>query len=467
MKTLLLFFIVHYCWVFSSHAQGVVDLNSRINSILLRKELTGCMSAVIVKDLDRDSILYSRYEEFNLHPASTAKLYLASAYLLDKNPLDSVRTVVTVSRKPGFDLITLTGGGDPLFSLEDMEKVVQSLQRYPVRKNLHVRVDCSLFDSIPYGPGWVWDDLPYYYAPPVLAFAINHNAFHVTVSGASQGARVQVVPRLPGVRVESFVTVAERDSLLFLKPPYSNKVTVRGSIRSGSSKKERFSLWGPPEIALSILMANTNADSGYVTYHAAEPEQKPDTLLVIARSVREILRYMLVKSDNLSAEMLCKLLAARSGELPGSLQAGTRRIKDIIARAGLDTTRLVLADASGMSCYDLTTPENLHRLLEMMWRSEHQSQFLGLLPRGRKDGTLRYRFRHIPDAEHIRAKTGTITGASMLAGYVAFPAKTRISFVMFMQNFVGRAKTIRSIQDRIVKAIVQYALGKRREQLRK
>jgi len=80
---------------------------------------------------------------------------------------------------------------------------------------------------------------------------------------------------------------------------------------------------------------------------------------------------------------------------------------------------------------------------------------------------LKYRLRHIPGAEYIRAKTGTITGASMLAGYVAFPAKARISFVIFMQNFVGRTKTIRSIQDRIVEAMVRYAIRKRQKQSRK
>ncbi len=463
-----LLLIVYFFWGFPVLAQGIVDVNSRINSILSRKELKGCISAVIVKDLERDSLLFSRYNGLNLHPASTAKLYLASAYLLAENPLDSVRTVVTVSRKPGFDLITLYGGGDPLFSLEDMEKVVHSLQRYPLRKHRRVLVDCSLFDSIPYGPGWVWDDLPYYYAPPVLAFAVNHNTFQVTVSGTPRGARVQAMPRFPGVAVESFVTIAEKDSLLFLKQPCSNKIIVKGTIRSGSSKKERLSLWAPPEIALNILTKSTGADYGLVAYNAMKPDHGADTLLVISRSVRNILGYMLVKSDNLSAEMLCKLLAVRSGERPGSLQAGTRRIKDIIASAGLDTGRVVLADASGLSCYDLTTPGNLHQLLESMWRSESQSQLLDLLPRGGKDGTLRYRFRQIPGAEYIHAKTGTITGASMLAGYVAFPAKARISFVIFMQNFIGRTKTIRSIQDRIVNAIAQYAIGtgKRGEQPR-
>lgn len=467
MKKILFLFIVHFCWTFSSPGQEIVHLSSRINSILQRKELRGCISAIIVKDLDRDSILYSRYNKLNLHPASTAKLFLAAAYLLDKNQLDSVCTVVTVSHKPGFDLITLSCGGDPLFSLEDMQKVVQSLQRYPLRKNRRVLVDCSLFDSIPYGPGWVWDDLPYYYAPPVLAFSINHNAFHVTVSGTLNGVRINVSPDLPGIRVESMVSISGKDSLVFLKSPYSNTVIIKGTIRRGRKKKERFSLWNPPGTALRILMAKTRADSGFVTYDAPEPGYERDTLLVVSRSVSEILRYMLVKSDNLSAEMLCKLLSARLGDLPGSIQAGTRRVKGIIASEGLDTARIVLADASGMSCYDLTTPENLQQLLERMWHSEKRSRFIDLLPRGGKEGTLKYRFRNIDGAGYIRAKTGTITGASMLAGYVILPHRAAISFTIFMQNFIGPAKTIRSIQDRIVEAIVQYAVKRPLKRSRK
>jgi serine-type D-Ala-D-Ala carboxypeptidase/endopeptidase (penicillin-binding protein 4) len=55
---------------------------------------------------------------------------------------------------------------------------------------------------------------------------------------------------------------------------------------------------------------------------------------------------------------------------------------------------------------------------------------------------------------HVRAKTGTMSGASSLSGYAYDYHHHVYAFVIFINNFVGHHKPITNIEDSIIKFIV-------------
>jgi D-alanyl-D-alanine carboxypeptidase/D-alanyl-D-alanine-endopeptidase (penicillin-binding protein 4) len=57
----------------------------------------------------------------------------------------------------------------------------------------------------------------------------------------------------------------------------------------------------------------------------------------------------------------------------------------------------------------------------------------------------------------VRAKTGTITGVSSLAGYVLPPGGRPLAFVLYMENFPGSPTPYRAAQDRILAHCIAYA----------
>ena len=74
--------------------------------------------------------------------------------------------------------------------------------------------------------------------------------------------------------------------------------------------------------------------------------------------------------------------------------------------------------------------------------------FYEALPVAGVDGTLHYRMKQGKAYRNVRAKTGTVTGISSLAGYVKAGNGDMLAFVIINQN-VLRGKEARAFQDKI------------------
>jgi D-alanyl-D-alanine carboxypeptidase len=75
--------------------------------------------------------------------------------------------------------------------------------------------------------------------------------------------------------------------------------------------------------------------------------------------------------------------------------------------------------------------------------------FYNSLPVAGVDGTLANRMMSTPVACNLRAKTGTLNGASCLSGYVQTRDGEMLVFSMMMQNFITATSDYRLAQDRI------------------
>ena len=74
--------------------------------------------------------------------------------------------------------------------------------------------------------------------------------------------------------------------------------------------------------------------------------------------------------------------------------------------------------------------------------------WLSLLPVGGEDGTLASRFSGQPAGRLVHAKTGTLSHASGLSGYLDAPDGPRI-FSILVNNYNTGSSEIRSAIDRI------------------
>lgn len=125
------------------------------------------------------------------------------------------------------------------------------------------------------------------------------------------------------------------------------------------------------------------------------------------------LRDMMYESDNVMAEALGREVAVarhQAADFGGATQA----VRDTFAEHGFDTTGLTLKDTSGLSEDNRIPPALLNSVLA----NEDLHGLLASLPIAAAEGTLASRFQHSPGAGWVRAKTGTLTGTSGLAGTV-------------------------------------------------
>ena len=166
-------------------------------------------------------------------------------------------------------------------------------------------------------------------------------------------------------------------------------------------------------------------------------------------SIDEILDRMMKKSDNFYAEALFYQIAASQGKLNAKAGDAREVVKRLIRKIGLDDGNYRIADGSGLSLYNYVTAELETMLLRYAWhKKEIRDHLLPSLPIAGVDGTLEKRMRKTPACGNVRAKTGTVTGISSLAGYCTAANGHDLAFCIINQG-VLRGQLGRNFQDRV------------------
>ncbi len=177
----------------------------------------------------------------------------------------------------------------------------------------------------------------------------------------------------------------------------------------------------------------------------------PVATAVVARhrspTVATLIRWTNTPSDNFYAEMLTKIqgaVALRDGSTSGGLRAAAATL----AKLGVYPRRV---DGSGISRGNLTTPRTIVRLLSRM---AGKVPFTNSLAMAGRTGTLADRMTKGAAAGRCRAKTGTLSNASALAGYCPVARGGSIAFALL--NNSTEPWRARKSQDAIVQALAAW-----------
>jgi D-alanyl-D-alanine carboxypeptidase/D-alanyl-D-alanine-endopeptidase (penicillin-binding protein 4) len=171
-----------------------------------------------------------------------------------------------------------------------------------------------------------------------------------------------------------------------------------------------------------------------------------------------IVELMLRTSDNDIAEALARH-AARAGGRPASFDGVSATATATLAALKLPTAGVRMLDGSGLSRGSALPPAALSGLLHLAASPEHPElrALLTGLPVAGFSGTLAARFDAGPAARaagEVRAKTGTLTGVSGLAG-TAYDAEGRLLVFVIMADRVPVPSTLeaRATEDRFAAAL--------------
>jgi serine-type D-Ala-D-Ala carboxypeptidase/endopeptidase (penicillin-binding protein 4) len=136
-------------------------------------------------------------------------------------------------------------------------------------------------------------------------------------------------------------------------------------------------------------------------------------------TVAALVDWILLWSDNLISERLARI-SARAAGYPMNSKGVDQVLRDVLIGMQIDDSKLVVADASGLSHKNKITAKMMGEFLYEIRQDEKYALIYSGLPIGGVSGTLRSRFlTTAPSAVGlVRAKTGTLNGTATLAGYV-------------------------------------------------
>jgi len=170
------------------------------------------------------------------------------------------------------------------------------------------------------------------------------------------------------------------------------------------------------------------------------------------------------RSHNLYADQVLRAIAVAKAPEEGEPAAGTAALAierarlNTFAAAGIDTMRIQLVDGSGLARQNLITSTMTTSLLRYMWNHPDQATreaFIDSLPIGGVDGTLSSRMRDTAAQGAVRAKTGTMSNVSALAGYVDAANGRTYAFSIMANNYTESSRRVRLIQDRIMEVLAR------------
>lgn len=451
------------------------ELAATIGRILAHPALTHSGAAVLVVSLDRGDTLFAREIDRLYTPASNLKLFTAAAALDLLGPdYRFVTPLVATGPIDGDTLrgdLVLVGRGDPDLITDHLVALADTLAARGVRVVAgDLRADASWFDDVEWGPGWMWDDGPFWYWPYISALTLNDNTVTVTVRPTAPGDPVTVALMPPTEYVQLRVTArtVPPDAATTLSvdrhwTPKANVIDVVGELADGADPVVAVrSVEDPALYAVTVLrelLRVRDVDVAGAIRHGPLAGAPADTVARhVSDSLAVSLRNFLKTSDNLTGEQLVKTMGAETAGPPGSWASGLAAERVVLARAaGIDTLALRLADGSGVSRYNLVTARQVVALLAAMAaRDSLAAVYSAALPVAAVDGTLEERLAGTPAAGVARAKTGSLEGVSSLSGYVPTATGERLAFSIMMEFFTGPSAPRRALQDSIVAALAGF-----------
>ena len=165
----------------------------------------------------------------------------------------------------------------------------------------------------------------------------------------------------------------------------------------------------------------------------------------------DVVTEMMVTSDNNTAELLTKELGAAVAGT-GTREAGLEVIRQTLAGWNLPLDGVAFVDGSGLDRGDRLTCQVLLGVID---HAGTAGPLAASLPIANQTGTLAPFFAGNPLAGKLRAKTGTLTGAKALSGFVPADDGHTLTFA-FVYNGPNARESAASLWDRFARALAAY-----------
>ncbi len=454
-------------------ASTLADLQQRLKEHLAQPKYDAALWGVKVVSLDSGKTVFEHNSHKLCSPASNCKLYTV-ALALDRLGADyRIKTSLYAKARPnksgklGGDLMVY-GRGDPTINTrlhggniyQALEPLVAALRSAGVKRIAGDLVaDESYFRGPPFGSGWMWDDLEYYYGAEISALTINDNVLLAAVKpGPHAGlpCSLALAPATTWLVLSNRTVTAEKEAKRTIhcyRPLDENIVYVSGQMPLGDAGYTNEVTLHNPAGLFAFFFKQALARSGITvdgklrTVNWLDRQACPmdySRLVelggVESLPMHDLAREVQKPSQNLYTDLLLahvgeRMRAADSRPNETSEDLGVRELNKFLAEAGIQKGETFFEEGSGLSRDNLAAPNATVTLLQFMSRHKCAGDYLAALPIAGVDGTLRNRMKGTPAAGNVRAKTGTLHWANSLSGYLTTAGGERLAFSLMLNRY--------------------------------
>jgi D-alanyl-D-alanine carboxypeptidase/D-alanyl-D-alanine-endopeptidase (penicillin-binding protein 4) len=451
------------------------SLDDRLHALLASDLVKGAsISLDVVEITPRGPVdLFSHNPSTPLGPASNCKLLTTAAAFEKYGPKASFKTTLY---QAGDDLV-LIGGGDPALGdakLSPEQRLTapfvtfaEQLKKAGVTHYKNLIVDDRVFDSQWVHPNWPTDQRLEWYEAGIAGLNFNCNCLDWLPTLTKSGVDLKLFPDTRYVTVTNKASRGSATRVSLLRPATANTFQLRGTVAGNAPEgADPYSvpiydpgLW-TGTILQEVLADQGIASSGQVRRVDEDEKITGATLLATHDTpILDVLKRANTNSINMMAESICKRLGHDATGKPGSWQSGTDAVEAYVHSLGVDPSDIHLDDGSGLSSKNKVAAKAFTAVLAHVAARPDGELFINTLAKAGEEGTLLKRFKGMPVASAIHAKTGHISGVSTLSGYIDLNSspKRRFAFSILVNKYKGN---VNPWQDQVCQAVYAWASGK-------
>ena len=378
------------------------------------ENLKNSVVSIAIKELNKNKKTRGININTFMTPASNLKILsvLGSIYAGDTIPVIKYNfSNDTLSISPtGYPLLS-----HPKYQNKELEKFVDSFN--------HIEYNLSNTDLIKYGPAWAWDDLSYYFQAERSSMPIFGNV-------------VQIIKK-------------ENGDLILTPNNFKINLDYNQKEKINRAEDENVFTVNPSLIKLGDTIYHPFISSNKVTVDllrnslktsVSQSNNKLDNYKVLnIDDVDEIYSIILKKSDNLISESLVANISFRINDTI-SVNKGLDIIENSFKKS--ISNQMELFDGSGLSRYNLITPEALVTSLERIYLSIGLERVKRIFPNN---------FIIEDNEDFVWGKSGTLKNNYNYSGYIITNKGKQYVFSIMINHFTEDL-------DKIKSAIVDFLI---------
>lgn len=438
-----------------------------VERFLSSSYLTGSSLSFLVKDMARDSVVFSYDADRELIPASVLKLVTTATALEILGEQFRFETSLLYSGVIRDSVLEgnlyVRGSGDPTLGSAavggDRDKILREWVKMIKRAGIRtiagsVISDESIFDSEGVSMKWLREDMGNYYSQGSYGINIFDNHYTLFLRADPSVSTPEIIktePPMPMLRFYNYLLTNDinKDSMYITGFPFSNERYLYGTIPANRSiVQQQGDIPDPSLFFAQYFTERLKQDSVNVR---GEPscyrilsenndwkiQERKLLTSSYSISLKEMIRITNHVSHNLYADALLKTVGItyRTSDPVSSFDRGIVALKSYWKEKGLNTDALWMYDGCGLATSDKLSASFLCELLTYMHnRSSSASVFMESLPRAGREGTVVNLLRGSELEGKARLKSGSMSRVRSYAGYLTKDGTT-YAVVLIVNNF--------------------------------
>ena len=407
---------IHYFTFLILMIASACSIQKAQKTLLQAAPLKGAHVGIAVYNDSKQAWVAQYQSDHYFTPASNTKIlatYVGLRYLGDSLPGWSVAE--------NADTLFLTPLGDPSFLHPDFtyQPVVDLIKQ--TKKQVVITATKSTDHFEAFGDGWAWNDYNEDYQPERSRMPIYGNVVHFNQEGGKLTVR-------PFYFFKDMVDLNSGAGKNWTRKKVGNVFYTTNQKNTESYFQVPFSQYFEPLLPIQLLK-DTLKKQIYYAYGSNRIVGNEKVIKTVPTD--SLLKMMMSRSDNFFAD---QILLMASEQVLGKMDDAA--LIDTVMKTEFTNLPQPMrwVDGSGLSRYNLNTPENYISILKKMQSVFGEARVKNIFVKGGQ-GSLAAYYKNFPG--ELYAKTGTLGGQIALSGFIYTRKNQKLYFSVLVANHMS------------------------------